>query len=68
MTDSIQQTPAEYEGGIAMLTPETVHYGREEQVLRARQSVLDLVHPAHSERFVRGIPTAETPLQAVYEP
>jgi putative transposase len=42
--------------GIAMLTPATVHYGRAEQVLAARQLVLDRAYAQHPERFVKGPP------------
>jgi hypothetical protein len=31
----------EHDGSIGMLTPEVVHYGLAEQVIEARQSVLD---------------------------
>jgi len=52
--------------GIRMLTPESVHYGREKQVLLARQSVLDMAYARHPERFVRGLPTVEPLPKAVY--
>jgi putative transposase len=47
--------------GIAMLTPETVHYGRAPQVIAARAAVLDAAHAAHPERFV-GKPPVPQPL------
>ncbi len=37
--------------GIALLTPETVHFGRSEQALISRQKVLDAAFDAHPERF-----------------
>ena len=37
--------------GIALLTPETVHFGRSEQSLISRQRVLDAAFDAHPERF-----------------
>ena len=40
--------------GIAMLTPECVHFGKTEQTIAARQSVLDATCVRHPERFVRG--------------
>ena len=39
--------------GIAMLTPETVHYGRAQQEIDKRQAALDEHYAAHPERFVR---------------
>ena len=44
--------------GLAMLTPEDVHYGRAEQVLALRQTVLDGAFQDHPERFVGGKPMA----------
>jgi len=42
--------------GIAMLTPECVHYGRAEQTIAARQSVMEAAYASKPERFVRGGP------------
>ena len=42
--------------GIAMLTPETVHYGRAQAVLEQRQRVLRKAWLRHPERFVGGPP------------
>lgn len=42
--------------GIAMLTPEMVHYGRAEEVLAARRLVLEEAYRKHPERFVRKLP------------
>ena len=42
--------------GIGLLTPETVHRGRGEQVRAARQVVLADAYAAHPERFVRKQP------------
>lgn len=42
--------------GIAMLTPAQLHYGEADEVLAARQAVLDAAWAAHPERFVRGRP------------
>ncbi len=42
--------------GIAMLTPEMVHYGRAEAVLAARCLVLEEAYRKHPERFVRQPP------------
>ena len=38
--------------GIGLLTPETVHYGRAEAVIAARQQTLSAAYAAHPERFV----------------
>jgi putative transposase len=43
--------------GIALLTPEMVHYGKSEDVISQRQIVLASAFDAHPERFVRGLPT-----------
>jgi len=42
--------------GIAMLTPESVHYGKAEEVIAKRQSVLEAAYAANPERFVRHAP------------
>jgi putative transposase len=43
-------------GGIGLLTPEMVHYGKAEVVTSQRQIVLASAFDAHPERFVRGMP------------
>ena len=43
--------------GLGLLTPETVHTGRAEEVQDRRQRVLDEIYARHPERFVRGRPT-----------
>lgn len=43
--------------GIGLLTPQTVHYGLADDVIRARQDVLLAAYNAHPQRFVRGAPT-----------
>jgi putative transposase len=45
-----------YHWALALLTPSTVHHGRAENVLAARQAVLAAAHAAHPERFVRQPP------------
>ena len=45
--------------GIAMLTPETVHYGRAQAVLERRQRTLSAAWRRHPERFVGGEPEHE---------
>lgn len=52
--------------GIRMLTPETVHYGREKEVIQARNRVLEQAYIQHPERFVRGIPVIQPLPDAVY--
>jgi putative transposase len=42
--------------GIALLTPEMVHYGRAEAVIAARRLVLQEAYRKHPERFVRQPP------------
>ena len=44
-------------GGIAMLTPADVHFGRANDRLRDRQRVLCEAWKANPERFVRGVPS-----------
>jgi putative transposase len=51
-----------YHGGIALLTPATVHYGQAEAVIAQRQQALDAAYRAHPKRFVKRPPThAELP-------
>ena len=42
-----------YHTGIALLTPADVHRGRAEQIVAARQRVLDAAYAQHPERFPR---------------
>lgn len=58
-----------YHCGIALLTPETVHYGKAEQCSTARQTVLNTAFEAHPERFVHGMPIVlKLPEQAWINP
>jgi len=52
--------------GIALLTPEDVHYGRATERLAARGVVLDAAYAAHPERFVRRPPRPAAPPTAVW--
>ncbi len=52
--------------GIALLTPEMVHYGRADAVIAARQEVLNAAYAAHPERFVRKPPVALPLPEAVW--
>jgi len=45
--------------GIGLLTPEVVHYGQAEAVLRVRQEVLHAAYQRHPERFVRKEPSPQ---------
>ncbi|MBC7542726.1 MAG: IS3 family transposase [Candidatus Sericytochromatia bacterium] len=52
--------------GIALLTPEVVHYGQAVQVIAKRQVVLLDAYHAHPERFVRRPPTHAALPEAVW--
>ena len=52
--------------GIALLTPETVHYGRAQEISAARQQVLNHAYARHPERFVRKPPETPQLPQAVW--
>jgi putative transposase len=43
--------------GLALMTPETVHYGQVKRVEERRQQALVAAYAAHPERFVGGKPT-----------
>ena len=45
-----------HHSGIAMLTPESVHYGTYPEILTARRQTLQQAYTEHPERFVRGMP------------
>jgi len=53
-------------GGIAMLTPTNVHYGRAQAMLEQRQRTLADAWAAHPERFVHGIPEPRPLPEAVW--
>jgi putative transposase len=55
-----------HHSGIALLTPEVVHYGLAEQTIAARQATLSTAYSAHPERFVRKSPQAASLPQAVW--
>ena len=52
--------------GIAMLTPETVHYGRAQALLEQRHRTLSAARRRHPERFVGGEPKHGPLLKAVW--
>ncbi len=53
-------------GGISMLTPEQVHFGRADEVIARRKAVLSEAFGAHPERFVRGVPRPKPLPEAVW--
>ena len=55
-----------HHGGIALVTPEEMHYGRAEARIAARSAVLAVAHAAHPERFVHGVPVAPALPTAVW--
>lgn len=52
--------------GIALLTPDTVHYGREKAVLTHRQQILLKAYEANPERFKGKKPVPQALPEAVY--
>jgi putative transposase len=42
-----------YHSGIALLTPADLHHGRADQIVAARQRVLDIAYASHPERFAK---------------
>jgi putative transposase len=55
-----------HHSGIALLTPEVVHYGRTEQVIQGRQQALEQAYRRNPERFVRACPTPHEPPTAAW--
>ena len=55
-----------YPGGIGLLSPGTVHYGKAESALIKRQQVLESAYAARPERFVKGSPTVPALPRAVW--
>jgi len=45
--------------GIAMLTPDNVHYNQGRAILNAREMILMKAYLDHPERFVKGVPSVE---------
>lgn len=52
--------------GIAMLTPQTVHYGKAQETIAKRQSVLEAAYAANPTRFVRHAPRHQPLPEAVW--
>ena len=55
-----------YHSGIGFQTPENVHYGRTEQIIKERQAVLNAAYEKHPKRFKGKPPTPATVPQAVW--
>lgn len=55
-----------YHVGLALLHPVDVHHGRVDNIVAARQRVLDDAHARHPERFVRGRPIQKSPPAAAW--
>jgi putative transposase len=55
-----------YHAGIALLTPESVHYGRAEEIIAKRTLRLTAAYAAHPQRFVNKPPTPPALPTAVY--
>ena len=55
-----------HHSGIALMTPEDVHYGRAGTITRIRQMTLNEAYERHPERFVRKAPKAPVLPQAVW--
>lgn len=52
--------------GIAMLTPETVHYNLVDEVIEKRNIVLKKAYQTNPKRFVKGLPKAKIPDNQVW--
>lgn len=52
--------------GIGLLTPETVHYGRAQEVIEKRRLVLEAAYRNHPERFFNGRPKSQDPPSAAW--
>jgi putative transposase len=55
-----------HHSGLALLTPESVHYGLAEGIMAERQEVLDRAFAAYPERFVKGRPRPLRPPATVW--
>jgi putative transposase len=52
--------------GIAMLTPEMLHYGLEDEIIAKRDLILENVYKIYPERFVKGLPKSKRPDNEVW--
>jgi len=55
-----------HHSGIALMTPEDVHYGRGASITKIRQMTLDTAYSLHPERFVTKAPKAPVLPKAVW--
>jgi putative transposase len=55
-----------HHSGIALLTPEMVHYGLAEEVRLNRNVTLEQAYQQHPERFVRKVPESPRLPEAVW--
>jgi putative transposase len=55
-----------YHSGIGFLTPEDVHYGRAEQIIKERERVLKAAFEKHPNRFKRKVPQPMAVPKAVW--
>ena len=55
-----------YHSGIGFLTPEDVHYGRADEIIKERQAALDAAYEKHPKRFKGKPPTPAVLPQAVW--
>ena len=55
-----------HHSGIALLTPQVLHYGMADQVIQQRQLVLDQAYQRNPERFVRAAPKPQPKPTAVW--
>jgi putative transposase len=55
-----------HHSGIALLTPNMLHYGRAQAVLQQRQEVLNHAYARNPERFVRACPKPQPPPTAAW--
>jgi putative transposase len=55
-----------HHSGIALLTPEVLHYGRGQEVIERRQEVLNQAYARNPERFVRACPKPQPLPTAVW--
>jgi putative transposase len=55
-----------YHSGLNMLTPASVHYGTDAEIVDKRRRILEAAYAAHPERFVNGLPTQKITPQTVW--
>jgi putative transposase len=55
-----QTATSDTAGGIGLMTPEAVHYGRAREILEQRRRVLEAPLPMHSRGLGRGVPKPPT--------